>query len=119
MTKTKIEFHISCNNWAHWKNSVSDKKCSLKFNKNICIPSIDTYICKSIEMQKEKKTYKHINIKDLYTISYIYIVKKKAIYILYNLLHTAKITNNIITNYIMIVKNIYILNTCLLESFSK
>lgn len=28
-------------------------------------------------MQKEKKTYKHINIKDLYTISYIYIVKKK------------------------------------------
>ena len=61
MTKTKIEFHISCNNWAHWKNSVSDKKCSLKFNKNICIPSIDTYIRKSIEMQKGKK-YKHLKI---------------------------------------------------------
>lgn len=74
MTKTKIEFHISCNNWAHWKNSVSDKKCSLKFNKNICIPSIDTYIRKSIEMQKGKK-YKHLKIYIQFPT--IYIVKKK------------------------------------------
>lgn len=53
--KQKLNFNISCNNWAHWKNSVSDKKCSLKFNKNTCIPSIDIYICKNIEIQKEKK----------------------------------------------------------------